>query len=78
MTHVYSRGLVVGGPLDEAEPWMLEADFIQEGGQADAVENEPEPDVSELYDMVPYNHQQYARYCSVAWPAPSNSGKVSE
>ncbi|MCP3661944.1 MAG: hypothetical protein GY696_05505 [Gammaproteobacteria bacterium] len=52
------------GPLEEEDPWMLESDFIQEGGQADAVENEPEPDVSELYDIVPYNHQRYTRYCS--------------
>ncbi len=36
--------------------WMLESDFIQEGGQAEAIENEPEPDVSELYQIVPYNH----------------------
>ncbi len=52
------------GPLEEEDPWMLESDFIQEGGQADAVENEPEPDVSELYDIIPYNHQRYTRYCS--------------
>ncbi len=44
--------------------WMLESDFIQEGGQAEAIEDEPETDVSELYQMVPYNHQRYTRYCS--------------
>ncbi|MCP3666288.1 MAG: hypothetical protein GY696_27940, partial [Gammaproteobacteria bacterium] len=44
--------------------WMLESDYIQEGGQAGAIEDEPELDVSELYDMVPYNHQRYTRYCS--------------
>ncbi len=41
--------------------WMLESDFIQD---AEAIEDEPEPDFSELYQMVHYNHQRYTRYCS--------------
>ncbi len=59
------------------EPWMLEPDFIQQGGQADTVEDEPEPDVSELYDMVSCNHQQqYSGTVPVAWPVLSSSGKA--
>ncbi|MCP4339606.1 MAG: hypothetical protein GY799_12120 [Desulfobulbaceae bacterium] len=48
---------------DDQDPWMLEDDYRQAGGQAEVVE-EPIPDINELYELVPYSHKEYKRYYS--------------
>ncbi|MCP3663383.1 MAG: hypothetical protein GY696_12960, partial [Gammaproteobacteria bacterium] len=47
----------------EEVPWVLEEDYIQDGGMAEIFDG-PDPELGELYDMVPYTHQQYKRYFS--------------
>ncbi|MCP3668114.1 MAG: hypothetical protein GY696_37425 [Gammaproteobacteria bacterium] len=61
-----SMGMVPENQIDsdeEEEPWMLEEDYAQDGGMADILD-EPDPNLNDLYHMVPYIHQQYKRYFS--------------
>ncbi len=41
----------------EEVSWMLEEDYIQDGGMAEIFDGS-DPELGDLYDMVPYKHQQ--------------------
>ena len=48
---------------DTEDPWMLEEEYRQAGGQA-KIQEEPMPDLKDLYNMKPYHHEEYKRYHS--------------
>ncbi len=55
--------------------WMLESDFIQEGGQAEAIEDEPETSAN-FIKWSPIIISGTRVTVPDAWPALSSSRKV--